>query len=85
MNLIGRAEVAFSAISLPLIFGTALSVTIHLALGGWFFNTRGMNMQGDSIGWHGGMPLVAITVALIGITVVSLQGLLDVVDLPGQL
>ena len=84
LTLAGRAGVAFSGVSLPIVFGAIFALTIHLGLGGWFFSTRGMNTQGKPLGWRGGMQLIAITFAFLGVTVVSLQGLVHVIALPVQ-
>jgi hypothetical protein len=55
---------AFSLV-VPPAAGMILGMALSIALGAWFFSTRAKTVQGESIGWRGGLTLTSIAVGLM--------------------
>lgn len=67
-----------AGVRLPVVLGVVIGVGVQLALGGWFFGSRGRTAQGVPMGWSGGVALTAITLVLLALTVATLRGALYV-------
>ncbi len=84
VTLIERIGSVLTGISMPLTVALIYGIALQLALGSWFFSTRGTTRNGQRFGWRGGAQLSAITVALLGITFFGLQGIVRIAGIAGQ-
>jgi hypothetical protein len=73
LSVLGRL-VSLYAGQLPLILAGMFGVTIHLALGAWFFRHRAVAVDGQVVGWGGGAKLSAVALGLLLLVMVVLFG-----------
>lgn len=64
ITMIGRGASAFLG-ELPVLLGAALGLTLHIALGAWFFRERALAADGQPLGWAGGAKLSGLAVGMI--------------------
>jgi hypothetical protein len=63
--LAGRTASAYSGVLVPALVSFPVGLVVHLALGGWYFRSRGTTAAGTAPGWRGGTLLLAVTVGLL--------------------
>lgn len=65
LTLFGRTMAVAGGSSIPLALDLAFSFALCLILGGWYFGTRGIDKNGQPLGWVGGMRLSAVAFVLL--------------------
>lgn len=64
ITMLGRGASAYLG-ELPVLLGALLGLTLHIALGAWFFRERAFASDGTPLGWAGGAKLAGIAVGMI--------------------
>lgn len=71
-SLVVRAATVLSGHPTSLAPGIVLGFVINVLIGGWFFNSRGSNGQGGTLGWGGAVKLAGLAFVMLAFTGVAL-------------
>ena len=71
LSIVGRA-ISLNFGGLPLPLAIPVGISLHLAVGGWFFRKRALTSNGQIVGWTGGIKLTALGLGLFFATLLIL-------------
>jgi hypothetical protein len=77
LTLIGRMAIVPGGGSA--VLASAFGFALYSALGGWFFNARGVTKQGQPLGFLGGVRLSALALLLVVVAGVVANGVVHIV------
>ncbi len=73
-----RAATYFAGLNIPVLPGVILGLVVTLIIGGWFFNKKGLSVNGESIGWSGALKLVGLSFLFLVVSAMVLSGVSSV-------